>query len=290
MDILALFCSVDDFCQSFEPEWRHRLLESLERQRNRESKLALSEVMTIIIKFHQSNFRTFKHYYSHLLQHYHGCFPNLVSYNRFVELMPSALVPLSVYLMTRLGTVTGISFVDSTTIAVCKPKRISRNKVFQGLAKLGKSSMGWFYGFKLHLIVNEIGELLGFTITPGNVDDRVPVPKMAKRLFGKLFGDKGYISKKLFSALFEKGIQLITHQRENMKNTLLPLQDKLLLRKRSIIETINDQLKNISQIEHSRHRSVTNFLVNLIAGIIAYTHQHKKPAISGLVSLAPALP
>jgi len=191
--------------------------------------------------------------------------------------------------MTRLGTATGISFVDSTAIAVCKPKRISSNKVFRGLAKIGKSSMGWFYGFKLHLIVSEVGELLGVLVTAGNVDDRVPVPKMSKRIFGKLFGDKGYISKKLFLELFEKGIQLITQQRENMKNTLLPLQDKLLLRKRSIIETINDQLKNISQIEHSRHRSPTNFLANLTAGLIAYTHQAKKPTITGLITPMPAI-
>ncbi len=284
MDILELFCSVDDFCQSFESGWKRQLVESSGRKRNRDGALCLSEVMTIIIRFHESNFRTFKHYYKDLLHGYQHCFPNLVSYNRFVELMPGALVPLSAYLMTRMGSVTGISFIDSTSIAVCKPKRISRNKVFQGIAKIGKSSMGWFYGFKLHLIVNEIGELLGLAITTGNVDDRVPVHKMAKNLFGKLFGDKGYISKKLFSELFEKGIHLITHQRDNMKNILIPIQDKILLRKRSIIETINDQLKNISQIEHSRHRSPNNFLVNLLAGIIAYTHQHKKPKISGLTT------
>jgi len=140
--------------------------------------------------------------------------------------------------------------------------------------------MGWFYGFKLHLVVNEQGELLAFQITPGNVDDRQPVPKLCRDLFGKVFGDKGYFSQKLFQDLWDDGVQLITMVRRNMKNQLVVLEDKLLSRKRTIIETINDQLKNISQIEHSRHRSINNFFVNLIGGLIAYCHQEKKTALN----------
>jgi len=139
--------------------------------------------------------------------------------------------------------------------------------------------MGWFYGFKLHLIVNEQGELLAVQLTPGNVDDRKPLAEMSKNLFGKLFGDKGYLSQALFEALYERGLELITSLRKGMKPQLMRLTDRLLLRKRFIIETITDQLKNVSQIEHTRHRSPTNFAVNLIAGLIAYTHQPKKPAI-----------
>ncbi len=120
---------------------------------------------------------------------------------------------------------------------------------------------------------------MAFTLTPGNVDDRKPVPRLAKNLFGKLFGDKGYLSQPLFETLFEQGLQLITHVRANMKNRLLLLRDKLLLRKRYIIETINDQLKNQSQIEHSRHRSPINFVVNVLAGLAAYLWQPRKPAI-----------
>jgi hypothetical protein len=160
--------------------------------------------------------------------------------------------------------------------------------VFKGLAERGKTSTGWFFGFKLHLIFNDRGDLLNLMLTPGNVDDRKPVPKMAHRLFGKLFGDKGYLSQKLFEELLLTfHVQLVTGIRSNMKNALMPLMDKLLLRKRAIIETIIDQLKNISQIEHSRHRSPTNFLVNLICGLIAYCHQPKKPSL-GLGTL-PAL-
>ena len=148
------------------------------------------------------------------------------------------------------------------------------------LAWLGKSSTGWFYGFKLHLIVNDQGEILSFNLTPGNVDDRKPVPVTAKRLFGKLFADKGYISGRLFDELFAEGLKLVTSIRKNMQNRLMTLADKFMLRKRSIIETINDQLKNISQIEHTRHRSFDNFLVNLLSGLIAYCHQPKKPSLN----------
>ena len=151
--------------------------------------------------------------------------------------------------------------------------------------------MGWFNGFKLHLVVNDQGELLAIQLTPGNFDDRRPVPTLAKRLWGKLFGDKGYISKKLFEPLWQDyEVQLITRLRKNMKNRLIEMQDMVLLRKRAIIETIIDQLKNISQIQHSRHRSPPNFIVNLLAGLIAYAHQPKKPSLNLAPSaLAPAL-
>ena len=140
--------------------------------------------------------------------------------------------------------------------------------------------MGWFFGFNLHLVVNDQGELVAFYLSAGNIDDRKPVPQLAQRLFGKLFGDKGYISQPLFDQLLAQDVHLITDIRKNVKNLLLLLTDKLLLRKRALIETINDQLKNVAQVSHTRHRSVTNFLVNVVAGLIAYTHQPKKPALN----------
>ena len=214
-----------------------------------------------------------------LLMRHRADFPGLVSYARFVRLMPNLLVPLCAYLQTCYGRPTGVAFVDSTALAVCGNKRIRRNRVFRGIAKLGKTTMGWFFGFKLHLVVNECGELLATHLTPGNVDDRQPVPYLAQKMFGKLFGDKGYISSELFHILWEQGVQLITSIRHNMKNSLMPLLDKILLRKRSLIETINDQLKNIAQIEHTRHRSVLNFMANLVSGLISYAHQPKKPTL-----------
>ena len=280
MSLVETFCSVDDFCQLFEPHWEQMLLKSGLCQRRRKSQLSLSEVMTIIIHFHQSGYRTFKNYYqSYVLVHLQGEFPTLVSYSRFVRLMKRAIVPLLFYLKANQGSCTGISFVDATSIKVCHNRRIERHKTFKGLAARGKTTMGWFYGFKLHLVVNEYGEILSFQLTPGNVDDRKPVPFLSKGLFGKLFADRGYISQDLFTRLFQEDVQLITGIRKNMQNRLMPWVDKLLLRKRSIIETINDQLKNISQIEHSRHRSFANFFANLIAGLIAYCLQPKKPSL-----------
>jgi hypothetical protein len=280
--LTELFCDVDDFCQEFVPVWRRQLLLAGEIERQRKRSLSVSEIMTILIHFHQSHYRDFKAYYvNYVLAHLRREFPGLVSYTRFIEFIPSVLMPLCIYLQTKcLGTCTGISFIDSTSLAVCKNSRIHSHKVFAGLAARGKTSMGWFFGFKLHLVFNDCGELLNLVLTAGNVDDRKPVPRLVRRLFGKLFGDKGYLSKKLFEELLRTfKVQLITGIRSNMKNRLVPLLDKLLLRKRAISETIIDQLKNISQIEHSRHRSPINFLVNLLCGLIAYCHRPKKPSL-----------
>jgi hypothetical protein len=281
MSLLELFCDVDDFWKIFSPIWERQLMTAGNVKRKRQTQLSISEMMTIMIHFHQSNYRNFKAYYlQHVKVNMRSEFPNLVSYNRFVELMPRTLIPLLAYMRGRKGNCTGISFVDSTPLKVCHNRRINRHKVFAGLAERGKTSMGWFFGFKLHLVVNDQGEILAFQLTPGNVDDRKPVPKMTKKLFGKLFGDRGYISQALFQQLYEEGLMLITSLRKNMKNHLMLLEDKLMLRKRSIIETINDQLKNISQIEHTRHRSYANFIVNLLAGLIAYDLQAKKPSLN----------
>ena len=193
--------------------------------------------------------------------------------------MPNVLTACLYYLNSRQGKMTGISFVDSTAIPVCHPKRIKRNQVFKDTAKLSKSSMGWYFGFKLHLIINDCGEILSCRITPGNVDDRIHLPSMTQGISGKIFGDKGYIKKELFEELLNKGLQLITPLKPNMKNKLILMDDKISLRKRSLIETVNDQLKNISYLVHSRHRSLPNFILNLITALIAYTHQPKKPSL-----------
>ena len=280
MNTLSLFCDVDDFCTAFAPVWQQILLPAAPKQRNRKFGLCLSEVMTIVIQFHLSGYRTFKDYYTkEVLVPQHGEFPGLVSYHRCVELLPQTFVPLCVYLKTRFGSCAGISFIDSTKLAVCHNRRIWGHQVFADLAARGKTSVDWFYGFKLHLVVNDCGELLNVTITAGNVDDRAVVPALVQDLFGKLFGDKGYVSQPLFEQLWEDGVPLITKLKKNMKERLLPVFDKLMLRKRGIVESVVDQLKNISQIEHTRHRSVYNFFVNLIAGLVAYTFREKKPSL-----------
>jgi|SRR5215813_7608779 len=279
-NLLRLFCFVDDFCKDFMPEFEKNRLEMGLKKHRKPCCLSASEIMTILIYFHQIRFRDFKTYYTRYVQkHLDKEFRHLVSYNRFVELMPSILLPLCFFVHLQQKTETGIYFIDVTPIDVCHVKRANSNKVFRGIAQKGKSSMGWFFGFKLHIVINDRGELMAYKVTTGNTDDRIPVEKMTKDLQGKLFGDRGYISQKLFDTLYQKGLQLITKIKKNMKNKLMLLFDKLLLRKRAIIESVNDQLKNISQIEHSRHRSVNNFMVNLMSGLAAYCLQPQKPSL-----------
>jgi len=280
MSVLELFCEIDDFWQAFRPAWQQKLVVSGKHQRQRATRLRMSEIMTIIILFHQSNYRTFKHFYQyHVCQHLRSAFPGLVSYNRFVELQSRAVVPLAAYLQLRFGRSRGIAFIDAMSLAVCHNRRIHSHRVFEGIAARGKTSTGWFFGFKVHLVINDQGELLAFVLTAGNVDDRKPVDRLTHQLVGKLFGDKGYISHALFEQLFQRGLQLITALKRNMKPQVMPIMDRLFLRKRALIESVNDQLKNISQIEHSRHRSFKNFFVNVLAALIAYTHQPKKPSL-----------
>jgi hypothetical protein len=289
MDTVSISCAIDDFCKLFEPHWQQVLLAAAPKQRDRKPTLCLSEGLTSIVCFHLSGSRTFKGYSTqHVLPHPVHYFLELVSYPRFVELMPGALLPLCMLLKARFGHCSGISFIDSTQIGVCHNRRIGSHKVFRARAKRGKTRVDGFYGFKLHWVVNDGGELLGSKTTAGNVDDRNPVPELARGLFGKVFGDRGYLSQRLFEHLWDQGVQLITKLRKNMKNRLLPLFDKLLLRKCSICEIINDQLKNISQLEHSRHRSAFNFFVNRIAELVAYTFREKKPSLN--IRLHPAFP
>jgi hypothetical protein len=283
--ITEIFCIADDFCKEFDMEIKKHRIEAHngKRRRNRSCTMSDSEIITVMLCFHFGSFRNFKHYYLHYVgEHLKSEFPDQLSYNRFIQLEHRVMIPLMLFLkLICFGECTGITFVDSTKIAVCHNKRIKRNRVFKDLAALGKSTTGWFYGFKLHLVCNDKGELLNFCLTKGNVDDRnTDVFKvMSKSLFGKLYGDKGYISSSLFEALFSDGIHLVTGIRSNMKNHLMSLRDKILLRKRSVIETINDELKNICQVEHSRHRGTANFLMNMLAGLTAYCFFDKKPAI-----------
>jgi hypothetical protein len=280
--LVELYCDIDDFSKAFDEYWRKHLLTDGTPVIPK-CAMCLSEIMTIVILFHLSNHRTFKWYYKNYicgtLQSY---FPQALSYNRFIEIMQGAIVPLTVYLMKfRTGKCSGISFLDSTTLDVCHNRRINSHKVFKNIAKRGKSSTGWFYGFKLHLVINDEGEILSFCLTAGNVDDRdwQTISMLTGEIFGKLFADKGYISQELFEKLFQKDITLITKIKKNMKNRLMDIFDKLMLRKRAIVESVNDFLKNICQIEHTRHRSFSNFVVNLLSGLVAYSFLPKKPSL-----------
>jgi hypothetical protein len=284
--ITEIFFVTDNFCNEFKNEYSKLSTPKLQGNkdtRNRAASMCDSEIITLLIAFHSGQFRNFKHFYTeYVCVHLKNDFPGLVSYNRFIELSHRhALVFMLFIQYARKGTFTGISFIDSTVLRVCHNKRIKRNKVFKGVAEVGKSTMGWFFGFKLHLIINDKGEILSFYLTKGNTDDRdvKTITEMTMEIFGKLFGDKGYISKALSDLLFGNGIQLITQVRRNMKTKALSNEEKILLRKRSVIETVNDELKNICQVEHTRHRSISGFLLNIMGAIAAYSFFPKKPSI-----------
>lgn len=278
--LVEIFYEVDNFCKQFDNKEEKILIGKI---RDRKSRLITSEIMTILIYYHHSGFKTFKDYYNILILGFlNKAFRETVSYNRFLELSNRCILPMFIFSsLFNKGKVTGISFIDSTSIKVCNNKRISSNKVFKGCAKRGKTSMGWFFGYKLHFVINEHGEIINFLITPGNVSDNNPniIDTLTKGLYGKLFGDKGYLSKKIFLKLFDKGITLYTKLKKNMKNILMDLTDKILLRKRGLIESVGNLLKNKCQLEHTRHRSINGFWINLMATISAYNFRKNKPSI-----------
>ncbi len=240
-------------------------------------------MMTIYIGFHLSSHTNFKRYYVDFLAvHYSHLFPNLVSYERFNQSQNRLFMPILLYFKSKgLGQCTGISFVDSTSLEVCNIKREKQHKVFKGIAQKSKSTMGWFFGFKLHLIIKEKGEILSFCFSRSNVDDRDQsvMNIMTKEVFGKLFGDRGYIDQKLAEYLWNDWVELIYKRRKNMKEMNLSDTDKILLRKRSVIESVNDELKNICSLQHTRHRFLQGFLNNAISALAAYQTFEKKTSI-----------
>ena len=295
--VTEIFCIADDFCKEFDKEIKKNALPqgktdvNAPKRRNRKGRMSDAEVITILIGFHFNTYRNFKHYYlGQVLVYWKHIFTNAVSYNRFIELMPRCFVAMTMFLnLACFGKCTGISFVDSTCIPVINNKREHSMKVFKGLAEKAKSTMGWYIGFKLHLLCNEKGEILNFVLTKANVDDRNEnvMDTLTDKVFGKLYADKGYISQSLFGKLFDQGVHIVTGLRSNMKQRLMSIYDKVMLRKRSIIESLNDMLKNVAQLVHSRHRSVHNFLMNILAAIGAYCFFNTKPEINFDFDVAP---
>ena len=283
IDITALFVCLDDFCKIYQEAVKAKALPK-PKGRMREGYLCLSEMLLIEILYHFSYYKNFKYFYTHdIMVRYRDRFRALPSYERFVFLKKQLFMPLTILLHACCGEKTGIYFADATSLKVCRNKRIDNHKVFDGLAARGKTTMGWFFGLKLHLVVNHKGQIMAVKITPGNVDDRAALIEMVRNLKGKCFADKGYIGKDIFQKLWKNGLHLITGIRSNMKNHLMPFIDKMLLRKRFLIETIFGVLKTDFNLEHSRHRSPTNALVNILACLVAYTYTSNKPKIKAFL-------
>jgi hypothetical protein len=280
IDITALYCCLDDFCNVFADWETHQLIPSPTR-RQRSGKLSRAEMLFIMVLFHLSPYKNFKTFdlYGIGVQH-RGCFRDLPHYDRFVSLMPRLFVPLMVLLHSLSGEETGIYFGDSSRLAVCHNRRIDRHRVFDSLAARGKTSMGWFFGLKLHLVINHKGQIMALTITPGNIADSAVLDEITRHLRGKLYADKGYISREVFHKLWQRGLHLITGIRRNMRNHLMLLGDKIMLRKRFVIETVLDILKSEMGLEHTRHRSPVNAMVHVLSCLVAYAYRPGKPSIS----------
>lgn len=282
--LIEIFIAVDDFFKEFETEInKTRLLDPNKSVRNRKSMLCESEMMTILIAFHHSHYTNFKAFYKeYVCQFWTDLFPGLISYERFNQTQHRVMIPMMAFLSIKaLSFSRGVNFIDSTPLRVCHIKREKQHKVFKNLAAKSRGTMGWYYGFKLHLVINDKGELLSFYLSKANVDDRniKVLQTLTKNIFGKLYGDRGYISKTLTDFLWNDGISLVYKRKRNMKKQNLSDEDKLFLRKRSLIESVNDELKNICSIEHTRHRSLRGFLNNLVAALCAYHFFDKKPSL-----------
>src|SRR3954453_23218131 len=236
------FCQFDDFCQVFFPPWEARLLRQgaqPARKRGPQAGLAESEIMTILVLYHSSNFRHFKAFYEGVvLTLLRSAFPKAPCYARFIALTNHVWVPLTVFLLMRMGRRTGLYYIDSTPLPVCHPRRINRYKVFAGLAERGKTSVGWFFGFKLHLVFNHERQIVALTLTPGNVHDTPPVPQWTQGLIGKLFGDKGYVGQGHEHNMRRRDLARMTRVRRNRKRLPVSFLDKALLNGRNIVETI----------------------------------------------------
>jgi len=276
--LVETFCEVDDFCKAFVPRWEAYLLGSGSAPRGPEPGLSVSEIITILLVLHGAQFKYLKSFYQgvmgDVLRQY---FPGMPCYERFVTIQKSVLMPLICFLFSRMGQRTAIYYIDSTALPVCHNRRIGRHKTFAGLAARGKTSMGWCFGFKLHLVFNHLNEIVAVKLTPGNVHDGAPVEQLTQTLTGKLFGDKGYLGKKRAAALLKRGLALMTKVRKNMKALPLTPTDKLLLNARNMAETIIGHIKAFSSLNFPKHRAPINAFLHLLAALTAYQLNPIKP-------------
>ena len=283
--LTRIFCQVDDFCKEINSQQMNYFLPAPTSRRGPPCCLCDSEIMTILIFFQSSQWRNFKSYYEYFLStFYKTAFPKLPSYNRFIEIMNRIIFHLILFSQINAGKRTGIYFIDSTCLPVCHLKRSKRHKTFDEIAQYGRTSVGWFFGLKLHIIINDRGELMAFKITNGKRNDAKAGESIMQKLQGLMFGDKGYLGRQLFSRLLEKGLNLITRGRKNMKQKNYSSMEKQLLNKRGIIETVINHFKHHYHIWHTRHRSIVNAITHLMAGIAAYVIEPLK--ISAIKLLA----
>lgn len=273
--LTRLFIFIDDFSKAFishgEVESDNEFLVLYSRLKNQNNcQLHLSEILTITVYFHSSGFKTFKHYYKFLERYHMKEFPTLISYNRFVEIKNNYAFELFVLSQLILADCDGLSYIDSTHLSVCHIKREYIHATFDGIASKSKSTMGWYFGFKLHMITNQYGHPISYELTRASVDDRQAPDRLFDKIFGELYGDKGYLGKPFIERMSEKSIKIITALKKNMKPQIMPVGQSEKLNKRSIIESVFNCLKNHLNMQHTRHRNPKNYVINLIGAITAY--------------------
>ena len=278
--LIEIFVFVDDYCKLLD-QWVEQSGQ-IPKAPNR-SGLSVSEILTIIIFYHHSGFKCFEYYYERLVMGgLSSYFPKVVTYKHFLSLIPRCFNHL--YILCRIRCMmaerTGIYFADSKKLPVCHNRRIHSNQVFKDLARRGKSSTGWFYGFKLHLVINNLGDMVNFMISSANVSDNntTVLGYLLEDLTGHCFADKGYLTK-LFEQFYMQGLKIVTKIRKNMKNQLMDLSEKYWLLKRAVIESVNDILMTVCDIDHTRHRSPVNAFVHLLGGLMAYSFFDDKPSV-----------
>ncbi|MBV8453662.1 MAG: IS982 family transposase [Deltaproteobacteria bacterium] len=268
--LTEVFCEVDDFCQAFDAQWKVHLLGSGAAPRGPKPGLAVSEIITLLLVLHSAGFKYLKNFYQGFaMPMLRPGFPAMPCYEQFVTIQKRAFVPLLFFLLSRMGKTTGIYYIDSTSLPVCDNHRLYRHKTFAGLARRGKTSRGWFFGFKLHLVFNHLNQIVACKLTPGHLHDTQPVPQLTKHLLGKLFADKCYLGKQLAHALLGRGLTLFTRIRKNMKALPRALPDKLLLKARNMAETIIGTIKQFSSLNLPKHRLPLNAFLHLLATITA---------------------
>jgi hypothetical protein len=279
--LIEIFCDCDDFYKNYE-QWQFQK-KTLRRKPTREPGLSTSEIMCILILYHHSGMKCFQYYYQQVvLKSMLSYFPSSPCYGRFVQLIPRCMMPLLMFVnFSRVGRLVGCYFADSKKLPVCDNLRIKSNRVFEGIAGRSKSSTGWFYGLKLFLVINAFGEIIRCVITPANIADNnlEMMKKIFKGLRKFLFADKGFLSQPAFEYFYEQGLKIVTTIRSNMKNKLVPVLERLMLMKRGVIESVNDLLMTLCDIDHTRHRSPINCITHAYAGVAAYTYLDKLPSV-----------
>lgn len=271
--LISIFVEMDEFCKELDCYSEHYFLSGpTKHKRGPDCGVVISEIMTILVMFQKSRFRDFRNFYTGYLRFfYRQDFPKAPCYQRFISLIKRAIFPLTIFTQIKAGKQTGVAYIDSSCLPVCHLKRSKRHKIFDSIAEYGKTSVGWFFGLKLHLVINDQGALVAFKITKGSRSDSQEALPLLKGLKGLAFGDKGYIGQKIFEELLSSGLKLITRKRKNMKDKLdVSAHEKRLLNQRGLIETVIGHLKQCCQVWHTRHRSIVNAMTHLVAALAAY--------------------